>query len=166
MATGIRIDGLKSLQKMLGDIAPREAHNISRNAIHAIAGDIAKAIREAAPVRTGNLKKSVKVKRGRGGVNHGYSDVIFTEGKNAAHDGYYWRFIEHGTQGHAIGRGSNISTGTQKGKVVRGVKAQPFVEPVVSRFSATMSERMRKAMGIALEKALVRKARRLAKRAG
>lgn len=101
-AVGIKIDGLEGLQEMLGTVAPREARNLNRATIHAIAGVVRDDARRRAPRDTGTLKKAIKTKRRRPkNPDAPYSDVMVEHGNNAKHDAFYWRFIEYGTTNQA-----------------------------------------------------------------
>lgn len=94
----IEVIGTESVIKALEQFAPRHANNLIRATIHGAAGELKKDIQKRVPVRTGNLKKSIKAKRRRSPPGQPVSDVIADQGKKARNDGFYWRFIEHGTQ--------------------------------------------------------------------
>lgn len=98
MTRGIVIDGLDNLEIMLGDIAPRQARNLNRSTIHAVAGVIRNDARKRAPKDEGTLRKAIKAKRRRPkNPDAPYSDVMVEHGDDAKHDAFYWRFIEYGT---------------------------------------------------------------------
>ena len=109
---GIDIDGMSELNAMLDDIAPREARNLNRAVIHGIAATIAKDAKANAPKGdSGNLKKAIKAKRRRPkNPDKPFSDVMVEHGKGAKNDGFYWRFLEYGTQ---------------------RIAARPFIQPAI-----------------------------------
>ena len=143
-ATGIRIEGVEALKETLNTELPGQAHNLLRVAIFNVAKRGRDMLKNAAPVRTGRLRMSLKARRNRGDRNTVSSDVIFETGKQAKADGFYWRFLEHGT----------VKT-----------PAQPFVAPVVAELGAAMPGILTVELGRALEKALARKAKRDARKA-
>lgn len=173
MAIGVRVEGLDALQEMLRVTLPNEAHNLTREAIFKVAKSVAAEIKQSAPVRTGNLRLSIKAVRLKGNRTTVASDVRFTTGPLVNHDGFYWRFVEHGTAPHSTASGANRSAngrgrGWRKGggKVTPGASggqhtpARPFVQPVITRLEPQIPAILRKEVGIALEKNLARKAKR------
>lgn len=142
MAIGVRIEGLLALEDMLKEHLPNEAHNLLRAAIYKTAQGVAEEIKGSTPVRTGNLRLSIKAKRLKGNRTTVASDVVFTSGPLVKHDGFYWRFLENGTVNRP---------------------ATPFVAPVVTRLEAAIPAILRKEVGTALEKRLARRAKRAAK---
>lgn len=140
-AAGIRIEGVEALKHTLNVELPGQAHNLLRVAIFSAAKKGRDMLKAAAPVRTGRLRMSVNARRNRGDRNTVSSDVIFETGKQAKADGFYWRFLEHGTV---------------------NAPAQPFVAPVVTELGNQLPGILRTELGVALEKALARRAKRAA----
>jgi len=102
--------GSDEMAKVLAEFAPRIAENLSKAVVHGIASEITKKAKSKVPTgRTGNLKKAIKTKRRRGKPGQPISDVIITQGRSAKNDGFYWRFVEYGTQ--------------------MGSKERPFIRP-------------------------------------
>jgi HK97 gp10 family phage protein len=135
----ILIEGLEELTATLR-LLPKEALNIARNATHAVAGEVRKEIRNAAPSNSGTLRKAIVAKRNkieRGAVS---SDVIVTTGRGARHDAFYWRFIEYGTV---------------------KLRAVPFVVPTIENMRALLPALFQKHFGLKLEKAMAKKAKAL-----
>lgn len=183
MATGVRIEGLEELQKILKDRLPNEAHNLARAATHALAKEVAGQVKTAARRKTGRMARSIKAKRGRGDRTTIYSDVIFETGKAAKNDGFYWRFIEHGVAPHSVSAGADRSVGRgaglrlnrttralerQAGLKLRmhpGTPKRPFVRPTVERMRPQLPARYRELVGKKLEQKLARE-RRKAQRGG
>jgi HK97 gp10 family phage protein len=98
-ASNVQVIGADEIAKILEEIAPKHARNLMRATIHGVAGEITKESKKLVPIDTGNLKKSLKTKRRRSKPDQPVSDVIATQGKGAKNDGFYWRFVEHGTGG-------------------------------------------------------------------
>lgn len=113
----VDVIGLDDIQDILETMIPREANNLSKAFIHGLAQEAAKDIKSAVPVDLGGLRKSIKAKRRRGKPGKPVADVIATQGRGAKHNGFYWRFLEHGTMNSP---------------------QQSFVAPVVLNFEANL----------------------------
>ena len=120
MSNQVELIGMDEIQNLLEDFLPREANNLSRNLVFGLAQEAAKLAKSYVPKRTGNLRKAIKAKRRRGKPGHPASDVIATQGGSAKNDGFYWRFIEHGTGGD------------------NPQPAQPFVRPAYDKIRADL----------------------------
>ena len=113
MASGIKIDGLPELGHILDAIGIKEARNLNRATIHAIAARTAKDAKSKVPKDTGTLKKAIKAKRRKPkNPDKPFSDVMVEHGKDAKNDAWYWHFIEYGTEKQA---------------------AQPFMQPAIDQ---------------------------------
>lgn len=96
---GIEVEGLEGLEATLGDLSQREARNLNRATIHAMAGRVRDDARLRAPKDKGTLKKAIKAKRRRPrNPDQPFSDIMVEHGNDAKHDAFYWRFVEYGTQ--------------------------------------------------------------------
>ena len=135
--------GVDEMAKVLSEFAPRIAENLAKSVIHGIAGEITKKAKSKVPKRTGNLKKSITTKRRRGKPGRPISDVIVRQGNSAKNDGFYWRFVEFGTQ--------------------KGVKEQPFIRPakdsVFMNMNTIMEQQFKKKLIAAVNREKKRKAR-------
>jgi HK97 gp10 family phage protein len=98
-ASEVEVIGLEDIKKVLEELAPKHARNLSRAMVHGMASETAKEAKKRVPKRTGRLRKAIKAKRRRGKPGQPVSDVIVESGKNAKNDGFYWRFVEFGTGG-------------------------------------------------------------------
>jgi len=136
--------GAEELAKVLSEFAPRIANNLSKAVVHGVAGEITKGAKSRVPKRTGNLKKSLKTKRRRGKPGQPVSEVIADSGKSAKHDGFYWRFVEYGTQ-----------TGTPE---------QPFMRPARDEVFTNLPVIMRRQFKDKLVKAVNREKKKRAKK--
>lgn len=152
MTRGFQITGLDDVQKMLNDMAPREARNLMRATIHGVAGDVAKSAKTK--VRSKTVKKALKTKRIKSHPDKPSSGVYVTRGKNAKHDAYFWHWIEYGTKNRVIKK-----TGVDVG----AMPETPFVRPAVQEIRASFETIMVDQFGKKLEKKLAREAK---KRAG
>jgi hypothetical protein len=90
MPNRVTIRGIEDVNRVLQEIAPREAKNLMRATVHEIAGQLGKDARELSPDDTGLLDKSIKHKRARGTREKVQSDVVVDR------KAFYWRFLEMG----------------------------------------------------------------------
>jgi len=98
-ASEVAVFGIDDIKKVLEELAPRHAANLSRAMVHGMASETTKEAKKRVPKDTGRLRKAIKAKRRRGKPGQPVSDVIVESGKNAKNDGFYWRFVEFGTGG-------------------------------------------------------------------
>lgn len=98
-ASEVEVIGLEDIKKVLEELAPKHARNLSRAMVHGMASETAKEAKKRVSKKTGRLRKAIKAKRRRGKPGQPVSDVIVESGKNAKNDGFYWRFVEFGTGG-------------------------------------------------------------------
>lgn len=89
---------LAHIEETFREVLPREARNIGRRAIVAVAREVRDDIRAAAPVDEGTLRKGVRSRREKGGPDRAEAGIRITEGREARHDAFHWRFVEFGTQ--------------------------------------------------------------------
>ena len=113
---GLELTGIDEVYKVLGKMDERLARGVLRGAPNAAAGVARKAMRDAAPRRTGTLRRAIKNAR-RDSRTEGPGAVVFVEqGKQAKADGFYWRFVEFGTV---------------------KMPARPFMRPTLDRLAAS-----------------------------
>jgi hypothetical protein len=91
--TNIRITGIADVNRVLREIAPREAVNLMR----ATTADMAKGIAADAKANApsdgkGRIAKGIKHKRARGDKNTVKAEVV----ANADGKSMFWRFLEYG----------------------------------------------------------------------
>jgi len=134
-AKGVVIEGLDELRETLERVAPRQAQNILRSAIHATAGKVRNSMRRRAPSDRPVLKKSIKSVRRRVRAGALISDVVITKGRGERYDGFHWHFIEFGTRHH---------------------RAQPFIRPTVREVQPQVPMIMREEFGKKFERAMAR----------
>lgn len=114
---------LARFQHKLEKDFPRVAKKEGLELVKKAATELRNDVKAAAPMRTGDLKRSVYVKllRDKFGEPHAADVRIRTGKKEQAknRDGFYWRFLEHGTV---------------------NMDAQPFVHPTIERFRPKMKK--------------------------
>jgi HK97 gp10 family phage protein len=140
----MQVIGADDIAKVLSQFAPRVANNLAKAVIHGVAGEITKKAKAKVPTKTGNLKKALKTKRRRGKPGQPVSDVIVSQGKSAKNDGFYWRFVEYGTQ--------------------TGSKEQPFIRPakdaVFGQLDSIIDNQFKKKLIAAVNREKKRKAKK------
>lgn len=107
------IEGFDAVSDVLKKVAPREAKNILRNTVHAVAGEVRDEMRQHVKETvedTGTLRKAIVSKREKARGNTVASNVTITHGKGQRNDAYYWHMVNYGT---------------------RDLPERPFIEPVV-----------------------------------
>lgn len=162
----LTVTGADDLDKVLSELAPRSAVNILRNTVTKVAAQVRDDAKKRVPVDTGNLKKAIKSRRRRGTRDTVLADVYVDKGNSAKHDGYYWHFVEFGTQGYSVGERRRDSKGQSHGKVSRNIPArpaQPFIGPAIEHMQGKVNEVYREEFWRAYERELTRLAKKAAK---
>jgi len=138
----MQVIGADEISKVLEQFAPKIANNLARAVIHGVAGEITKKAKSKVPKRTGNLKKAITTKRRRSKPGQPVSDVIVRQGRGAKNDGFYWRFVEYGTQ--------------------NGGKEQPFIRPakdvIFNQLDTIIDQQFKKKLIAAVNREKKRKA--------
>jgi HK97 gp10 family phage protein len=134
LKTAIQIDGMESLEEMFGDVAPREARNINRAAVHGLAGLVRDEMKENVTVDTGEVRDGIYALRRRGKPDFPVSEVRI-------------RKTDHGIM---------LEFGTKH------TDPQPYIVPTVEQMRPRMAEYFREQVGVKLERALARKANKAA----
>ncbi|TCP43935.1 HK97-gp10 family putative phage morphogenesis protein [Rhodovulum marinum] len=93
----VEVRGTEDVKRLLEEVAPRHAVNISRATVHGVAGSVRDLVKRNAPRDEGDLARSIKTKRRRMEFGRIRSDVVAERGRGAKADGFYWRFLERGT---------------------------------------------------------------------
>lgn len=99
MPSKLDVVGIEGVNKVLAQLLPRHARNLSRALIQGLASETAKEAKKNVPRNTGTLKKAIKAKRRRSKPDKPVSDVIIEQGTTVKNDGFYWFFVEYGTGG-------------------------------------------------------------------
>lgn len=95
---GISVEGIDDVTKVFEQLLPRDAQNLARSVNHGVASQVAKEAKIKAPKNTGNLKKAIAAKREKSPPDNPLALVYVRSGKKEKFDGFYWRFVEHGTK--------------------------------------------------------------------
>lgn len=132
--TSIQIEGLDELMDKLTVVAPREANNILRNAVHAVAGQVRNRMKQRVKKFSRDLEKSIYAKRRRGLPGFPISDVRL--------------------RGTPHSHGLMLENGTSR------TKAQPFIAPTVNEIGPQTPQIYREEFGVKLEKALAKRGRK------
>lgn len=133
MDLNYKIEGGKELEARLKDLGSKMATSISNKALRKGANVIRDEMRSLVPIRSGRLKKSIKVKKDR--FNRSNKTQTYTIGPSGP-GAYIARFIEYGTSGHVVKiKSKKILAVSKAGEVFGreikhpGVKAKPFIRP-------------------------------------
>lgn len=140
------IEGFDGVNEVLKNVAPREATNLLRNTVHAVAGQVRDDMRQR--VRdgiedTGVLRKAIVAKRERMRYGVVASNVTITHGKGTKNDAYYWHIIEWG----------GLHT-----------DAQPFITPSVEAMRPQIPGIFTREFGVKYEQLMQRKLKAAAKK--
>lgn len=93
MSSNIKVQGAESLIKKLDRIGKKDSKKAMRKGTRAGAKVLQSAIKDNAPIRTGNLQQSIKV-RATKGKKGWVGNTVVLKSKDA--DGFYGSFIELG----------------------------------------------------------------------
>jgi HK97 gp10 family phage protein len=140
----IQIDGLDEIREQLKDLGVREGRNLMRATIRGIASRIRKAAADRAPVDTGDMKMSLKLRPRRSHPDNPVFEVWAGSARGAKYDAYYWRFVEYGTSGKTA------------------QPERPFIRPAVEEIRAQLPTILQAEFGKKWEKALARKRKKAA----
>lgn len=144
MSKPVEVFGLPEVQDMLANVLPREAINITRRATAGIAADVRKDVRQKAPKRTGDLKRSIKSKRDRAPKGKASASVYVDRSGGKSGRGYHWHLVEFGARGGEM-------------------PAQPFVVPTVEQWRPKIPSLYRERVGKELERELEKRAKKAAR---
>jgi HK97 gp10 family phage protein len=93
----VNVRGTREVERILSEIAPKEAERLVKQTVSAIATDVVKDARRemnfGGPYSTGRMKRSVKKRQRRVRAGIVQSDIYVQ--KRA----FYWRFYEYGQGG-------------------------------------------------------------------
>jgi HK97 gp10 family phage protein len=90
----VNVRGTREVERILAQIAPKEAERLVKQTVSAIATDVVKDAKKemnfSGPFSTGRMKRSVKKRQRR--VRQGIIQTDIAVGQRA----FYWRFYEYG----------------------------------------------------------------------
>ncbi|WP_339064721.1 HK97-gp10 family putative phage morphogenesis protein [Teredinibacter turnerae] len=139
-AQGVVVEGVDDIVKLFNQLIPKDARNLARAVNQGVAAELAKEVRKAAPKRAGVLKKAVAAKRQKSPPDAPVSIVYVRSGKKEKYDGFYWRFVEHGTQNAAAHPFLQPSLDAMRPNL-RGIYTEQFVK----KLAAMAKRKMKKA---------------------
>lgn len=140
------IEGLDAVSDVLAKVAPREARNLLRNTVHAVAGQVRDEMRKRVKETvedTGTLRKAITAKREKMRGNQVASNITITHGKAVRHNAFYWHMVEYGT--------------------VKD-QAQPFITPSVEAMRPQIPGIFTREFGAKYEQMMARKLKQAAKK--
>jgi HK97 gp10 family phage protein len=162
----VQVTGLKELEETLKRLPDDLAVKALAQAVFAGAVVVRDEARRLCPVDTGNLRRSIRIKRKkRHGLRNatvlyqvgpGRSGKKGPDGKYAT-DGYYGHMVEFGTAPHVIKAGDKKKRLGKKGVFGRYVKhpgasARPFLRPAFDNSTDRVIEAMRARLAQAIER--------------
>lgn len=137
---GLELQGFKELSAALRDVSKVECRRILRRVYTALGAKLRDATREAAPVKTGNLRRSIKSRSQNDKAGNVYAEVYVDRSGGRSGSGQHFNFVEHGTL-HS--------------------KAQPFWWPTFNRLAPQLQAELRaevmKQLAVELQKRVKRK---------
>lgn len=139
----ITIHGLTDLKGDLKNLAPTETRQLLSRVVYRLGQIVRDKIRDAAPVRTGALRRSIKVRKNRPKGNYISCSVVADESGGRSGGGFYWHFLEFGTV--------NMSE-------------QPFVSPSVEQVRPDAPKLLRQHFAPEYERQLQKRAKKAKKR--
>lgn len=128
------IKGADLIEAALKELPIKYERRVAKSAIRAAGRVIANEAKRRVPVRTGTLKKSIRVVAGKSKRPTVF--VTTSKGKGAKHDGWYAHLIEFGTRPHNVAKGGGTKLGQWAGEQGGGIPhpgspAQPFLRPAL-----------------------------------
>ena len=138
----VTVTGIADINRILTDLAPKEAKNLMR----ATVGDIAKTAAETATRHTpddpstgaGDLKSSIKAKRERGTRGRVEASVVVTNIKR----NFFWHFLEYGDGPDKVEHAMFGKTLEEMRPDIKRIYLEAFVKKLVARL-----KRERKRLG-------------------
>jgi hypothetical protein len=150
-APSVTVEGMDDLRKMFGQFIPTEARNIMRRTTLEIARIAAVKVRSITPVKTGNLRNSIKADRAKGSKDMIEAKVFADRSGNPKSGrGYHSHLVEFGY------------VHSKTGQFVMG---RPFIVPTVESMRPDVPDLFIKHFGPQFEKELQNRAKRAAKKA-
>lgn len=138
MTSGVKITGLRELERTLKKLEPKNSKNVLRAAIRAAGRVVVVEARQNLPSEYDTLSRSLthKLLKQRSAVRMNLI-VGPTTGEQARYNGWYAHLVEFGVAPHPIPKGNgrrimNIGDGEVATKVQHpGVKKRPFLRPAL-----------------------------------
>jgi len=133
MADLRHVSGLSELTRTLEGMAANVQRNALRRAVSSGAAIIRNEAKERAPVRTGEMRRDIQMKRERTAdaqiatyavyVRSGKKSRLAGKARNVERDSFYWRFVEFGTSKQAAQPFMRPAFEAKKNEAVDTIKA-------------------------------------------
>lgn len=101
----VKFTGFKEATFLLKTLPRKVQARVIKQSLRRGAAVIQKAAKSIAPVKTGTIRRSLKVRTGRSILTQVYAD----SGTGAANDGWYAHIIERGSKPHSLAPGSQTA---------------------------------------------------------
>jgi HK97 gp10 family phage protein len=149
----VTVQRSKQLSNKLKALREKTAPSVQK-AMAQAADTIVSTMKRLAPVDNGDLRSSIGWTWGeapKGSISvaskspdGAYKLTVFAGSEKA----FYARWVEFGTQPHALGKGSDISRGARKqsGAIHPGSRSQPFFFPSYRAHKKTVKRKINKAI--------------------
>jgi HK97 gp10 family phage protein len=145
----IQIDGLAELKRQLDQLPAKIEGNVMRGALRAGVNVLKKEAEAHVPVKTGALRKSMRISFARKSQRYGWLRAHLKAGNKEA---WYAHLIEYGTASYYSGTGKTVGgpydIRASKGKSLffagifsqvithPGIRPQPFMRPALDKAAA------------------------------
>ena len=143
----IQLEGLSEVMRALEKAPKRVKGKVLRTVHRKGLAKLRTELRRAAPKRTGNLKKNIKIQNDR----YNASGLLI----GISSDAYYARFIEYGTVVRETRR-----TGDHRG----AIQAKPFIKPIFEKNYNYLINFYAANYRPVIEQALMKESKRISKR--
>ncbi len=144
-----QIQGLDELKRQLDTLPAKIEGNVMRGALRAGVNVLKKEAEAHVPVKTGALRKSIRISFARKSQQYGWLRAHLKAGNK---DAWYAHLIEYGTASYYSGTGSTVAgpydIRASKGKSLffaglfsqaithPGIRPQPFMRPALDKAAA------------------------------
>lgn len=127
------VTGIEDINRILGDLAPREASNLMRATVYDIAKTAAQKMAENTPddpaTGAGDLKSSIKPKREKSTRTKAMAAVkVMNIRRN-----YFWRFLEYGQGPDNVEYAMGLKALEAMRPDIDRIYAEAFVKKLVAR---------------------------------
>ena len=129
--SSIRITGIADVNRVLQEIAPREAINLMRATTADLAKGIANDAKAKAPKDKGDRVGGIKHKRARGDKNTVKAEVL----ANTNGTSFYWRFLEYGQGPDGVEHAYFLGALMQAQSEIEQRYLQSFTDKLTSRLA-------------------------------
>lgn len=117
----IKMTGFEAAERILDTMPTKVRKRVIKQSLRRGAAVYQKGAKANVPSRTGKLKRSIKVRSGRG---------LITQVYVAQDPGWYAHLVERGVKRHSLARGANLSRGKKQdvGRIHPGFRGRFFMQ--------------------------------------